>query len=252
VGGGDGADDGQAEAVAVAASGARAEALEGPEQAVDFGGRDDLPRAGHRQDGAGVAGRGGDMDVPTGDVVPDGVVDQVGGQLLDQERVTVESGGLDVGLDMQAQAADRGTGGGQGGAGDGGQVGGLAFAGAGFAAGQGEQRLDEAFLLGVGGEQFPADGLPGAGGGGRVGEGDLQQGAFPGQGGAQLVRGAGGEAPLGVEGVLQPREQAVEGVGEFLELVVGSWQGKPLVQAAGGDPPGGGGDRAQRAAPGRR
>ena len=190
---------------------------------------------------------GGDLDVPAGDVVPDGVVDQVGGQLLDQERVTVEGGGLDVGLDVQAEAADRGAGGGQGGAGDGGQVGGLALAGAGFAAGQGEQRLDEAFLLGVGGEQFPADGLPGAGGGGRVGEGDLEQGAFPGQRGAQLVRGVGGEAPLGVERGLQPREQAVEGVGEFLELVVGSVQGQPLVQAAGGDPPGGGGDRAQRA-----
>ena len=34
---------------------------------------------------------------------------------------------------------------------------------------------------------------------------------------------------------------------EFLELVVGSVQGQPLVQAAGGDPPGGGGDCAQRA-----
>ena len=124
---------------------------------------------------------------------------------------------------------------------------GLGLAGAGFAAGQGEHRLDEAFLLGVGGEQVPADGLPGGGGGGRVGEGDLEQGAFPGQRGAQLVGGASGETPLGVEGGLQPREQAVEGVGEFLELVVGSVQCQPLVQAAGGDPAGGGGDRAQRA-----
>ena len=32
---------------------------------------------------------------------------------------------------------------------------------AGFAAGQDEQRFDEVFLPGVGGEQFPADGLPG-------------------------------------------------------------------------------------------
>ena len=58
MGGGDGADDGQAEAVAaVAAGGARAEPLEGLEQAVDLGGRDDLPGVGHRQDGAAVAGR---------------------------------------------------------------------------------------------------------------------------------------------------------------------------------------------------
>jgi hypothetical protein len=33
----------------------------------------------------------------------------------------------------------------------------------------------------------------------------------------------------------------------FLELVVGTVQGQPLVQTAGGDPPGGSGDRAQRA-----
>jgi hypothetical protein len=101
-------------AVAVAAGGPRSEPLEGLEQAVDFGGRDELPGAGHRQDGAGVAGLGGDLDVPTGDVVPDGVVDQVGGQLLDQEGVTVEDSGLDVGVNVQAEAADRGAAGGQG------------------------------------------------------------------------------------------------------------------------------------------
>ena len=84
-------------------------------------------------------------------------------------------------------------------------------------------------------------------GGGRVGQGDLEQGALAGQRGPQLVRGVGGEAPLRFEGGLQPREQAVEGVGELLELVVGSVQGQPLVQAAGGDPPGGGRDRVQRA-----
>ena len=210
-------------------------------------GRDDRPGVSHRQDGVTVAGAGSDLDIPAGDVVPDGVVDQVGHQLLNQERVTVEDGGLDVGVDVQAEAADPGLGGGQGGAGDVRQVQGLALAGVGFAAGQGEQRLDEAFLLGVGGEQFLADSPPGAGGARRVGEGDLEQGAFPRQRGAQLVRGVGGETPLGVERGLQPREQAVEGVGEFLELVVGSVQGQPLVQAAGGDPPGGGGDRAQRA-----
>src|SRR5689334_9063046 len=238
--GGDGADNGEAKAVTtVAVGGAGAEPLEGLEQAVDRGGRDDRPGVGYRQDGAGVAGPGGDLDISARDVVPDGVVDQVGGQLLDQKRVTVEDDGLDVGVDVQAEAADRGAGGGQGFAGDGRQVEGLGLAGPGFAAGQGEQRLDEAFLLGVGGEQVLADGLPGGGGGGGVGEGDLEQGAFPGQGGAQLVGGAGGEAPLGAEGGFQPCEQAVEGVGEFLELVVGSWQCKALVQAAGGDPAGG-------------
>ena len=78
-------------------------------------------------------------------------------------------------------------------------------------------------------------------------QGHLEQGALPGQRGAQLVGGVGDETPLGVERGLQPGEQVVEGVAEFLELVVGSGQGQALVQAAGGDPPGGGGDRAQRA-----
>jgi hypothetical protein len=187
VGGGDGPDDGQAKAVTIAAGRTGTEPLERLEQAFDVGGMDDLPGAGHRQDGAGLAGLGGDLDVPAGEVVPDGVVDQVGGQLLEQEGVTIEGGGLDSGPDVQAQAADRGAGGGQGSAGDSGQVGGLVRAGSRFAAGQGEQCLDEAFLLGVGSEQFLADSLPGAGGGGRVGAGDLEQGAFPGQRGAQLV-----------------------------------------------------------------
>jgi hypothetical protein len=85
VGGGDGPDDGQAEAVATTAAGAaRTEPLEGLEQAVHLAGRDDLPGAGHRQDGVNAAGPGGDLDVPAGDVVPDGVVDQVGYQSLDQ------------------------------------------------------------------------------------------------------------------------------------------------------------------------
>ena len=42
-------------------------------------------------------------------------------------------------------------------------------------------------------------------------------------------------------------EQAVEGVGELLELVVRAGQGEPLVQAGGGDGVSGRGDGAQRA-----
>jgi hypothetical protein len=165
--------------------------------------------------------KGGDPDVPARRVVPDGVVDQVRGQLLDQQQVTVEGGGLEVGADAEAQAADLRARDGQGLGGDGGQIEGLPDGGAGLAAGQGEQRLDQALLLGVGGEQLRADGLPGPGRGGRVGPRDLEQGALAGQRGAQLVRCADGEPPLGLEGGLQPREQAVEGVPEFPELVVG-------------------------------
>src|ERR1700683_1238311 len=112
-----------------------------------------------------AVGPGSDPESPGREVVPDGVVDQVGHQLLNQERVAVGDGGLDVGVDVQAEGGDRGPGGGQGGAGDHRQVDGLALAGACLAAGQGEQRLEEAFLLDVGSEEFLADGLPGAGGG---------------------------------------------------------------------------------------
>src|SRR5580693_8891061 len=80
VGGGDGTHDGQAQAVAVAVTvatgGPRAEPLEGLEQAADRGGRNDRPGVGYRQDGAAAAGPSSDKDVPAGDVVPDGVVDQ--------------------------------------------------------------------------------------------------------------------------------------------------------------------------------
>jgi hypothetical protein len=139
VGSGDGADDRQAEPMAAVSPGwAGAESLEGLEQAVEFCGRDDLPGVGHRQDGVGVAGLCADLDVPAGDVVPDGVVDQVDGQLLDQQGVAVQGGGLDGSVDGQAEAADRGARGGQGNTGDCRQVGRLALAWAGFAAGQGE------------------------------------------------------------------------------------------------------------------
>jgi hypothetical protein len=35
----------------------------------------------------------------------------------------------------------------------------------------------------------------------------------------------------------EPREQDVQGVPEFLELVLRAVKGQPLVQAGGGDPP---------------
>ena len=179
--------------------------------------------------GAAGAGPGGDLDIPARDVVPDGVVDQVGGQLLDQKRVTVEDGGLDIGADVQAEAV----------------IAGRAAARAslvmaarstdrarrGRCRRPGWHRLDEAFLLGVGGEQVLADGLPGGGGGGGVSEGDLEQGVFPGLGGWRSSREAlAAKRRWASREASAAGEQVVEGVGEFLELVVGSWQRKALVQ----------------------
>ena len=79
VGGGDGADDGQAEAVAaVAAGGARAEPLEGLEQAVDLGGGMTCPELVTERTARPPLVAVATSDVAAGDVVPDGVVDQVG------------------------------------------------------------------------------------------------------------------------------------------------------------------------------
>jgi hypothetical protein len=120
VGDGDGPDDGQAKAVAAVAPGlARTESLEGLEQAVDLGGRDDRPGVADRQDGPAAAGPGTDQDISAWDVVPHGVIDQVGHQLLDQERIALEGGGPDLPADTQVQAADPGPRVDEGGGGDG-------------------------------------------------------------------------------------------------------------------------------------
>src|SRR5579862_7218422 len=78
VGGGDRPDDREAEAVAVFVVGADGvEALERLEETVDLIGRDDRPGVGHGEHGLAVSRLGGDFDASAGDVVPDGVVDEV-------------------------------------------------------------------------------------------------------------------------------------------------------------------------------
>src|SRR5262245_9233244 len=78
---GDGLDDGQAEPEALAVAGAvGAKPLEGLQQPVHGGRRDDGPGVGHRQEGAGVPGAGEDLDGAAGRVVPQRVVGEVGDQ----------------------------------------------------------------------------------------------------------------------------------------------------------------------------
>ena len=57
--------------------------------------------------------------------------------------------------------------------------------------------------------------------GGGIAEGDLNEGAFSGERGAELVGGVGDEASLRLEGSLEAREEVVEGVAELFELVLG-------------------------------
>src|SRR5215472_1090854 len=49
------------------------------------------------------------------------------------------------------------------------------------------------------------------------------------------MRGIGDKSPLRVERALQPLQQPVDGVAEFLQFVVGAGHGQPLVQAVRGD-----------------
>ena len=87
------------------------------------------------------------------------------------------------------------------GSGDGGgEVDGLVSVQPAFAAGEGEQGLDQARLLIAGGEHLLGGGTPGGGRRAGVIERNLEEGALGRQGGAQLVGGVGDEVPLGLEG----------------------------------------------------
>ena len=58
----------------------------------------------------------------------------------------------------------------------------------------------------------------GTGIGAGVGEGDFGEGPQAGQGGEQLVGGAGDEVPLGVEGGLEAGEEVVEDAAQLGQL----------------------------------
>ena len=116
-----------------------------------------------------------------------------------------------------------------------------------LAAGQREQRGDEPFLLLARCQRSLAGGAQRLGAGLGVPERDLKQGPLPGQRRAQLVRGVRDELALGPERGVQPGQQLVEGVTEFLEFIFRAGHRDPLMQAARRDPPGRGRDCAQRA-----
>ena len=80
----------------------------------------------------------------------------------------------------------------------------------------------------------------------RVGERDLDQGSLACQRCAQLVRGVGDEVTLRLERSVEPPKQVIEGVPEFLELVLRAVEGQTLVQTGGRDPSGRAGDGPDR------
>ena len=81
----------------------------------------------------------------------------------------------------------------------------------------------------------------------RIVAGDVEERLRDRQRGAQLVGGVGCEPLLFGDVCLEPREEAVDGVGEILQLVAGPREREALVQVALGDLPRGRRHRAQRA-----
>ncbi len=118
----------------------------------------------------------------------------------------------------------------------------LTFTQTALTAGEGEQSLDQMCLFVVRGKHLFCGGAPFGVAGMRIIERNLEEIALGGEWGAQLVGSVGDEVLLGVEGTFKPREEAVEGVAELLELVLRAGQGQALVKARRGDPPGRAGD----------
>ena len=123
--------------------------------------------------------------------------------------------------------------------GDLGQIKGFPLLDSPLTGGQGEQRLDETFLLIAQRQHLLAGRSQRLRGGIWVGEGHLEQGPFRGERGSQFVGGVGHEVPLRLKRCVKPPEQVVERLSEFLELVVAATEAEAPMQVAGGDVPGG-------------
>ena len=100
---------------------------------------------------------------------------------------------------------------------------------------EGEERLEQALLLGLGFEHLLAGRAQRVEREVGVGKGDLEQCAAQGERRAQLVRGVGDELALRLKGRLEPAEQSVEGVAELFQLIVGPLEGETLVQVRSRD-----------------
>src|SRR5450759_3188737 len=101
-----GPDDGQAKSVPAAVDAADGvQPLEGLEEPVDLPRRDRRAAIGDRQNGAAVLLSGGDLDRTAGNVVMHGVVEEVGGQALDEVQVAQQGCGTDRRLDVEPPGA---------------------------------------------------------------------------------------------------------------------------------------------------
>jgi hypothetical protein len=127
---------------------------------------------------------------------------------------------VDDNFDVQSEAVGVGAGARHGGLADVGEVGSFPVVEFAFAAGEGEKGFDEALLLVAGGEQVLGSGSPRFCVGVGVVERDLQHGAFGGEWSTEFVGGVRDEVSLRLEGGVETSEEVVEGVPQFLELVL--------------------------------
>ena len=158
-----------------------------------------------------VGGIGRDPRLAARAVVADGVVEQVVGQALQEDRLAVGSRRPHVGLHGEAASLGFGPDAVDGAGHDVGQVDRTAVGGPRLAAGQGEEPVERALT--------PVDRRPDVGGHGQqlgpgrlAVEGDVEGGAHGGQRGAQLVRGVGGEQALAVEHLVAFGDAALDAI----------------------------------------
>ena len=230
--GGDRGDDRQPEAEPVPAEPGRLEPAERLEQPLHLVRSYHRAGVGHRKHAAARPDPGRHLHPAAGDVVPHGVVHQVGRQALGEPLIALGWGGAERCVHPHPALGGVGLGGRHRRAGHRRQVERLAPVEAALAARQRQQRLDQPFLL-LARCQHPLHGLLHRGDAGvRVTQRDLDQGPLPRERCAQLVRGVRDELPLGREGSLEPGEQPVERLPELGELVIGAVEREPLVQVA--------------------
>ncbi len=189
---------------------------------------------------------GGDLDMSLGGVVADGVVEEVGDQALDQPRIAHGWRWCQRRADIEAAVRVLRVARAQDLRGKRREVETLAALQSRLAARERQQRIDHLLEVLLGGEHALVGRTQRGEVRVRVGERDLDQGSLAGQRRAQLVRGVGDELALRFEGSVEPLEQVIEGVPEFLELVLRAVERQTLVQAGGGDPAGRAGDGPDR------
>ena len=148
----------------------------------------------------------------------DGVGDQVGDEALDQPRVAVGDGGCERSLHGQPARLD----GFERLRGDRGEVDRFAIVEAALAAGEHEQRVDQAFLLLAGGEDLAEHRAQPLAAGVGVGERDLDQRALEVSGVRSSCETLAANWRCAAKDVSRRSSRRVEGVAELAQLVVGA------------------------------